>query len=247
MNNKNKILIYNMKILFRISDGGNSKIKPSYVYDKKRMFLHFIKIFKEHDIYVFADNVSDDTYNYLSSTYDNTKIFRISLGNSLSFIHCMNFAINNFDESEKIYFAEDDYIYTKKAPSIIEEGLDISDYCSGYDHYDKYINHNENGPNPFIKDGGEETRVIISKNSHWKITNSFCMTFATTVKKIKEDSNVFHNHCLPGNCPSDFTIFCILNKYRKLISCIPGVSTHGEIEWLTKFVDWDKEFENSFI
>ena len=69
----------------------------------------------------------------------------------------------------------------------------------------------------------------------------------TKSTKIKEDSDVFHNHCLPGNCPSDFTIFCILNKYRKLISCIPGVSTHVEIEWLTKFVDWDKEFENSFI
>jgi len=244
---KNKILLYSMKILFRISNGGNNKVKPNYVYDKKRMFLHFIKIFKEHEIYVFADNVNDDTYNFFLDNYDNSKIFRISLGNSLSFIHCMDFAIKNFHESDKIYFAEDDYIYTKKAPSIIEEGLDISDYCSGYDHPDKYINHNENGPNPFIRDGGEETRVIISNNYHWKITNSFCMTFATTVKKIKEDYHVFRNDCHDGCCPNDFGIFCKINKYRKLISCIPGVSTHGESQWLTKFVDWDKEFEDSFI
>jgi len=41
-------------------------------------------------------------------------------------------------------------------------------------------------------------------------------------------------------------IFCEINKYRKLISCIPGVSTHGEVMYLSKFVDWDKEFFKSF-
>jgi len=54
-----------MKILYRISDGGNAKEKLTFVYDKKRMFLHFIKIFKNHDIHVFADNVSEETYQFL--------------------------------------------------------------------------------------------------------------------------------------------------------------------------------------
>ena len=53
-----------MKILYRISDGGYSKIKPYYV-TKRGCFLHFLKIFKKHDIYVFADNISEDTYNFL--------------------------------------------------------------------------------------------------------------------------------------------------------------------------------------
>jgi len=34
-----------MKILYRISDGGNNKIKLNFVYDKKLMFLHFINTF----------------------------------------------------------------------------------------------------------------------------------------------------------------------------------------------------------
>jgi hypothetical protein len=236
-----------MKILYRISDGGNNKHKPTYVYDKKKMFLHFINIFKNNDIYVFADNVSEDTYNFLISNYNHSKIIRISLGNSNSFMYSVDYAINNFDSNEKIYFAEDDYIYTKTAPHIIEEGLNLADYSSGYDHPDKYLNHNEGGPNPFIEQGGELTRVLISNNVHWKLTNSCCMTFATRVNTIKADYFVFNKNCINNN-PNDFGIFCelIQHKNRKLVSCIPAVSTHGEVAYLSKFIDWDKEFNDSF-
>jgi hypothetical protein len=234
-----------MKILYRISDGGNSKEKPFFVYDKKRMFLHFINIFKNNDIYIFADNVSEDTYNFLIKNYDSSMIFRISLGNSKSFMYIVDYVISNFDNNEKIYFAEDDYIYTKNAPKIIEEGLSIAEYSSGYDHPDKYINKNQGG-NPFVENGGELTRVILTQNTHWKLTNSCCMTFASTVNIIKEDYEIFKKYCCEKD-PGDFNIFCDLYKFknRKLVSCIPSVSTHGETRWLAKFIDWQKEFENS--
>jgi len=230
-----------MKILYRISDGGYNKIKPEYV-TKRGIFLHFLKIFRGYDIYVFADNVSEDTYNFLKQ--HTRKVIRTSLSNAGSFMFSLDFALARFDENEKIYFAEDDYIYRKEAPKIIKEGLDIADYSSGYDHPDKYINHSEGGPNPFIEHGGELTRVILSKSSHWKITNSFCMTFATTIEKIKQDYDIFKRHCSTTH-PFDFQIFCDLYqiKGRRLVSCIPSVSTHGETQWLSKFVDWEKEFE----
>ena len=237
-----------MKILFRISNGGNNKYKPSYVYDKKLMFSHFINTFKENDIYVFADNINEDTYSYMCEKFDKSKIIRTSLGNSKSFLFCVNYAISNFNMNEKIYFAEDDYIYKNTAPKIIEEGLTIADYSSGYDHPDKYINYNEGGPNPFIENGGELSRVLITNSSHWKFTNSCCMTFATTVRIIKEDYEIFQKYCNEAT-PGDFGIFCDLYKYknRKLASCIPSVSTHGEVEWLAKFVNWDEEFNKSLI
>lgn len=236
-----------MKILYRISDGGNSKYKLNFVYDKKIMFLHFLNIFKNHDIYVFADNVSEDTFNFLSENYNQDKIFRIFLGNAPSFMHTLNFAINNFKDNDKIYFAEDDYVYIKGAAEIIEEGLSIADYSSGYDHLDKYVNFNEGGPNPFIEKGGESTRVMMTQSRHWKLTNSCCMTFASTVQRCKQDYDIFQKYCC-GKDPGDFGIFCDLYKInnRTLVSCIPGVSTHGEIQWLTKFVDWEKEFAASF-
>lgn len=236
-----------MKIIYRISDGGYNKIKPKYV-TKRGVFSHFLKIFIGYDIYVVADNVSDDTYDFLCQNIEKTKIMRTQLSNAGSFMYSVNFAMNNFNDNEKIYFCEDDYIYTKNAAKIIEEGLELGHYSSGYDHPDKYINHSEGGPNPFISEGGELTRVLLSNSSHWKLTNSVCMTFAATIKTIKEDIDFYNKHC-GGTHPYDFQLFCdlIKTKNRKIVSSIPGVSTHGETRWLSKFVDWEKEFESTIV
>jgi hypothetical protein len=230
-----------MKVLLRISDGGNNKVKPNYVYDKKLMLIHNLNIFKNHEIFVFADNVNDHTFNILKELHPN--IIRTSLGNAGSFMKLINFAIENFHDNENIYLAEDDYIYKTGAAEIIEEGLKIANYVSGYDHPDKYINHNEGGPNPFIEKGGELTRVLITENTHWKITNSCCLTFATTVRQLKKDYDIFLRH---GT--GDFGMFCDIYKSDpnvRLISAIPSVSTHGETMWLAKFVNWELEFLES--
>lgn len=234
-----------MKIIYRISDGGNVKIKPNYV-TKKGCFLHFLKIFKGYDIYVIADNVCEETYKFLISFIDPAKVIKTQLNNAAAFMYSVGFAIHHFHDDEKIYFSEDDYLYTREAPKIIEEGLTIAHYSSGYDHPDKYVNHNEGGPNPFISEGGESTRVLITNNHHWKLTNSCCMTFATTVKTLREDFDIYQKYC-SGQHPYDFHMFCELinEKKRKLISAIPAVSTHGETEWLSKFINWENVFYSS--
>ena len=231
-----------MKIIYRISDGGYNKVKPYYV-TKRGLFEHFIKIFEWYDIYIVADNVSNETYTFLCSHIEPCKIFRTSLSNSKSFLYSVNFAIEHFNKEETVYFAEDDYIYTENAPQVIADGVNIGDYSSGYDHPDKYMNHSEGGPNPFIEEGGEKTVVKIGKNSHWKITNSCCMTFATKVSTIENDLEIFKKHCETSH-PADFDIFTELKKYkdRNIVSCIPAVSTHGETRWLSPFIDWEKQF-----
>ena len=231
-----------MKVIYRISDGGYNKIKPDYV-TKKGIFKHFINIFTGYDIYVVADNVCDETYNFILQYVNVSKVFRINLSNAGSFMYAVDFAINNFDDTQKIYFAEDDYVYTSNAAMIIEEGLEVGDYSSGYDHPDKYINHNEGGPNPYIEEGGEITRVKLSKHSHWKITNSCCMTFATKVSTLKQDLKIYKIWC-SGTHPNDFKMFLDLKRInnRNVVSCIPAVSTHGETKWLSPFIDWKSEF-----
>jgi len=235
-----------MKVIYRISDKGNQKPRPHYV-NPVNCFLHFVKVFKGYDIYVVADNIEDSTYEMLSNHIDQSKIMRTNLSNGGSFIFAVYYAINNFSDEEGVYFAEDDYIYTKDAPRVIEEGLTIADYSSGYDHPDKYHNHCEGGPNPFISNGGELTRVLVTQSKHWKFTNSCCMTFATKVKTMKEDYDLYTKYCSGKYC-GDFQLFCdlIQNKQRKLVSCIPGVSTHGETFYLSKFIDWEKEYLQSF-
>ena len=235
-----------MKIIYRFSDTGYNKIKPLYV-TKRGILIHFLKVFTGYDIFIIADNISDDTYSFLREHIKQEQIIRTNLSNTGAFLFAVNFAIKNYMDNDKIYLAEDDYIYTEDAPKIIEEGLNISHYSSGYDHPDKYINYNNGGPNKFIQNGGELTRVVLTENKHWKFTNSCCMTFATTVKIMKEDYNIYVKYCRHGkdkDPPDDFGMFCELIKRnnRKLVSCIPAVSTHGETQWLSKFIDWEKEF-----
>ena len=61
-----------MKVIYRISDSGYSKIKPYYVKNRN-VFLHFLTVFKHHEIYVIADNVRDDTYAFLIDNIDTNK------------------------------------------------------------------------------------------------------------------------------------------------------------------------------
>uniref|UniRef100_A0A6C0DR24 Glycosyltransferase 2-like domain-containing protein n=1 Tax=viral metagenome TaxID=1070528 RepID=A0A6C0DR24_9ZZZZ len=234
-----------MKILYRISDSGYVKTKPYYV-TPRNVFLHFLKVFNCHEIYVIADNVSDETYDFLCNNINKNQIIRTNLSNAGAFMFAVNIAINHFEDNDIVYFAEDDYIYKKNAPTIIEEGLTVAEYSSGYDHPDKYINHSDGGPNPFISYGGEATRVVLTKTSHWKYTNSCCMTFATTVKVLKEDIDIYKKYCSSTH-PNDFHMFLELigTKNRKLASPIPSVSTHGETVMLAKFVDWEKEINQS--
>jgi hypothetical protein len=57
-----------MKVLYRFSDGGYNKIKPSYV-SKRGCFLHFLQVFKNYDIYLFADNVKDETFQFFKFVF----------------------------------------------------------------------------------------------------------------------------------------------------------------------------------
>ena len=81
--------------------------------NKKTFFLHFLKRFKGYEIYVIADNVSDDTYSFLQTHIESVKIIRTNLHNAKSFIFAVDFAISTFEPHEKVYFAEDDYLYTE--------------------------------------------------------------------------------------------------------------------------------------
>jgi hypothetical protein len=235
-----------MKIIYRISDKGEVKAKLHFV-TKRGIFEHFCIRFKDYDIYVVADNVSDETYNFIQQFVVESRIHRTLLGNARSLLYSFDLAIKEFADDEKIYLAEDDYIYRSEALKIIEEGLDVADYASGYDHPDKYINRSEGGPNPFVENGGEDTRVIITRSRHWKETNSTCMTFGTTVRIIKEDRDVYECYC--QGFPRSFEMFCelIQKKQRRLITCLPAVSTHGESAYLSPFVNWEEVFENSFV
>jgi hypothetical protein len=142
-----------------------------------------------------------------------------------------------YDDNEIVYFIENDYLHKLGSDKILLEGFNVGyNYVALYDHPDKYMN----GANPFVEDGGEVTRVMISDSCHWKITNSTTMTFAAQVKTLKEDESILREYTA-GSYPRDFEMFLALReKQHGLITPIPGYSTHGETAWLSPLTDWSK-------
>jgi len=225
-----------MKIIYRISDTGYNKIKPTYI-NNEACLINALDTFstEKHEWLVIADNVSEATKQMLERYVLNIKYVSVGHGAG-TFNLALDEALQSADD-EIIYFLENDYLHKPGADKILEEGFDLGyHYVALYDHPDKYIN----GANPFVEDGGEVTRVMLSNLCHWKLTNSTTMTFAAQVKTLKEDESVFREHTM-GSYPKDFEMFLALReKQRGLITPIPGYSTHGETTWLSPLTDWSK-------
>lgn len=226
-----------MKVLYRISDNSN-KSKLKFDHATKEHCLHnFLQHFPVEEVTLYADNVKDSTYEYLNSL--GVSVVRTkNANNAVSALHVLNEALQ-FDDVETVYFVEDDYLHRPNSRQVLLEGLDISRYVSLYDHPDKYIPA-AHGGNPLIEsDGGEITKVYLTKTSHWKLTNSTTMTFATTVKSLREDFNIWKKHCT-GHIPHDFDAFIELREIGKsLITPIPSYATHCEQKWAAPLIDWN--------
>ena len=228
-----------MKIIYRISDIGYNKVKPYYI-NNENCLNNFCKIFIEeiHNIHIIADNVSKETNEMICKYVNQSQITHVKVGHGAgTFNLALDMALNGSDD-EIVYFVENDYIHLKDSPQILEEGFSLGfDYVSLYDHPDKYIN----GANPFVEDGGEVTRLMLTKSCHWKLTNSTTMTFAAKVNTLKQDEAILREYT-SGTHPNDFHMFLALReKQRGLITPIPGYSTHGETAWLSPLTNWEKE------
>ncbi len=137
---------------------------------------------------------------------------------------------------EIVYFLENDYLHKPGSYEILLEGIEIgASFVSLYDHPDKYVD----GVNPYVYDGGEETKVFLSKSCHWKFTNSTTMTFAAKVSTLKKYESTLRKHTSTTH-PHDFDMWIDLrNQGASLITPLPGYSTHGETAWLSPLTNWD--------
>jgi hypothetical protein len=225
-----------MKIIYRISDAGYNKIKPDYI-NNENCLKNFVYVFGNQNLEIIADNCSKETLQMITKYCHPNKINTVSVGHGAgTFNLALDMALK-YDDETIIYFVENDYLHKPGSDKILVEGLQIGyNYVALYDHPDKYIN----GANPFVEDGGEVTRVMLSNSCHWKITNSTTMTFATQVKTLKEDESILREYT-SGSYPRDFEMFLALReKQHGLITPIPGYATHGETAWLSPLTDWSK-------
>lgn len=224
-----------MKVLYRISDGSYKKERYQHA-TKQGCLENFLKHFPKDEIIIYADNVRDETHSWLLQ-YD-CELIRTNGGSSAAGFRIVFDAALTFDNEEVIYFVEDDYLHLPESRKILLEGIERSHYVTLYDHIDKYIPEFLGGNKFIAEDGAEETRVFLTKNRHWKLTNSTTMTFATTVQTLREDADIWR-HYTQGTYPHDFQCFIELrNKGRTLASPIPSLSTHCEPMWAAPLIDW---------
>lgn len=223
-----------MKVIYRISDAGYSKVKPEYI-NNENCLKNFVSVFGNQNLHIIADNCSEDTLKMITKYVHPNRIENVSVGHGAgTFNLALDMALG-FDDETIVYFVENDYLHKPGSDKVLVEGLQIGyNYVALYDHPDKYMN----GANPFVEDGGEVTRVMLSESCHWKITNSTTMTFAAQVKTLKEDESILREYT-KGSYPRDFEMFLALReKQHGLITPIPGYSTHGETAWLSPLTDW---------
>jgi hypothetical protein len=230
-----------MKIIYRISDTGYNKVKPDYINNEKCL-QNFCNVFYDHiyDIHVIADNCSESTINLINRYIDPANIEKVTVGHGAGTFNLALDKALTWEDDEIIYFVENDYLHKQNSPEIIKEGLSLgASFVSLYDHPDKYLDPSMGG-NPYCEGGAEDTRVYLTDSCHWKITNSTTMTFASTVKKLKEYEHILRKHTT-GSYPNDFKMFLELRETNGLlITPIPGYSTHGETAWLSPLTNWNQ-------
>ena len=227
-----------MHVIYRISEIGYPKDKPNYI-NNKNCFENALQIFNKANWYVIADNVSNETKEYLNSKVKTIKY--VSVGHGAGTFNLALDVALSLPSSEIVYFLENDYLHKPGADKVLEDGVNLGfDYVTAYDHPDKYLNPFEGG-NPFCNGRAEDTRVYLGQYCHFKLTNSTTMTFTSSVKTLKEDENILRKWTKDTH-PHDFQMFMELKQIgRRLASSIPGYSTHGETAWLSPLTDWQKQ------
>jgi hypothetical protein len=229
-----------IRLIYRISDVGYQKIKPPYINNESCLKNALIAFPKDKcDWLVIADSVSDGTKRLIEELVGADKIHHVNFkrGPGAPFIYAMDYLLPQVSDQDILYFVENDYLHRPGSHEILKEGFELgADYVSLYDHPDKYFD----GVNPYVEQGGEVTKVFLTKNCHWKFTNSTTGTFALLGKTLKSDYSILKKYAEKPSW-SDFYMFIELGQMGKsLVTPIPSFSTHGETNWLAPLINWEK-------
>jgi glycosyltransferase involved in cell wall biosynthesis len=134
-----------------------------------------------------------------------------------------------------LYFVEDDYLHRPGWLNALQEGFRVPDshYVTLYDHKDKYVHY------PYLS-----SQLFITPSCHWRTIPSTTHTFAVRMQTLIEDFPIHKSYSTGRSISEDHRKFCHLQrKGRRLISPIPGFSTHSEPEFASPCIDWEKYLE----
>jgi hypothetical protein len=125
----------------------------------------------------------------------------VSAGNEKTFLMQINWLLHQ-NYAEKVFFAEDDYLYR---PKMFAQMLQVLDNQSTPVHFVAPHNHGDYYHSVLQHAAG--TRLIFEQERHWHAPVSACLTFLTTRRVLTETCNIFRTY---KNGNSDFAIFTAL-------------------------------------
>jgi glycosyltransferase involved in cell wall biosynthesis len=243
-------------------------------HDKYRLSELCLRSFKESlkklrvKVWVVLDGCPDEYANLFRKYFETQDLVLIALpglGNQATFARQIDVLLEQ-DDSEVVYFAEDDYFYLPGQFScmidFLQQHKDV-DFVSPYDHLDCYTMDLHRQPKWLAVHGGR----------HWRTAASTCLTFLTTRQTLKETQTVFRSY---RRRSLDCSIWLSLTKRRVLnpfffvrhlireqffskiiakswLHCgrqilfgrkwklwvpVPGVATHLDARALSPNVDW---------
>lgn len=230
-----------MKVYYRLSNQSAGGYKEKLPHATKEYCLsNAIQVFGLDNVVVIGDNLNTETEQMVNSL--EVRLVKVNNGSGAgTFRSALDLAIEENSDKDIVYLLEDDFLHKPEASKIIEEGIKtFNTYTTGYDHPDKYINKDQGG-NPFVESGGEATRLVLTENSHWKITNSTVMSFAASRERLLKDKELLYKYS-SGRITDSFRFFLELSQDKRVacISPVPGVSTHIETAWLSPLTNWSK-------
>ncbi|MES2766629.1 MAG: glycosyltransferase family 2 protein [Bacteroidota bacterium] len=271
---------YDLTVAYRIYPKV-SKVPPIFADDKLKLAEFCVYSFKKSlgdlhaKMFVLLDNCPPEYDDVFFRHFDSDDVEFIRLGgegNAATFANQIDLLLTQND-SEYIYFAEDDYFYLtgefSEMLDFLKENSNV-DFCSPYDHLDYYTSE--------LHRHKKEEKVF--KNRHWHTAGSTCLTFLTTKKVLEESRKVFETYSRKN---SDASLWCILTKEKvrnpltalkfaikdralfkivvkawlhgtkhlltarkfKLWTPVPAIATHMEDKYLSPDVNWDEVFKQA--
>lgn len=204
--------------------------RPAW-WDKEKVFKNFLDTLNPETTNFTL--IFDEHHGTQESTFlRNKESIKINCGKeSLSFCQTLDYILSQkYEDDSIIYFLEDDYVHRPGWDKILIDGFSLPvDYLTLYDHGDKY--------QEMYKDF--MTKVLVSNYSHWMPTPSTTNTFALKFKTLKEDREIHEFFSTNFEPSADHAKFLELyNRGRRLVSCIPGYSTHAHSQFLSPCIDW---------
>ncbi len=172
----------------------------------------------------------DGDYAPVDPRIHHTQIFTAG-SDCNSYFYAWNYAKKlNIGDKDLIYIAENDYVHVPGwAYKVLElfESYNGLDYVSLYDHNDKY----NSTMYPDLV-----TYMFLTKTHHWRWVPNTTGSVIFGKRILEEDFDTHSTNC------SDFNRYEFLreNRNRTILSPIPSLATHCEVEWLAPIINWEQ-------